>query len=101
MSYCLWSNHDIYNANRYNKLKFKDEEWSDISKEAISLVTIMLDKNTNTRPSSYECLNYVWFKLCEGKQFLQTTKQVTWVNGEVRSTEQVQTGSASVYINGV
>ena len=66
------SNPDIYNSIRHNKLMFQDEEWSDISQEAISLISIMLDKNPNTRPSSYECLNHAWFKLCEGKQFLHS-----------------------------
>ena len=74
------SNHEIYNAIKFSKLIFQKEEWTDISKEAIELITFMLDKNPSTRPSAYECLNHKWFKVCEGNishTFLHSNTLIT------------------------
>ena len=56
------SNNDIYRAIRYSKLCFNKNAWSNISKEAISLISKMLEKNPKKRISAEECLNDFWFK---------------------------------------
>jgi calcium-dependent protein kinase len=56
------SNNDIYNAIRYSKLNFNQNNWSNISKEAITLITKMLEKNPKKRISAEEGLNDFWFK---------------------------------------
>ena len=56
------SNNEIYRAIRYNKLIFNKNNWSNISKEAITLITKMLEKNPKKRLTAEECLNDFWFK---------------------------------------
>ena len=57
------SNNDIYSAIQHSKLLFKKENWQDVSKEAISLIKKMLEKNPRKRPSAEECLNDRWFNI--------------------------------------
>ena len=57
------SNNDIYSAIQHSKLLFKKENWQDVSKEAISLIKKMLDKNPKKRPSAEDCLNNPWFNI--------------------------------------
>ena len=59
------TNKDIYNSIKYSKLLFVKEEWKDVSKNAISLIKQMLDKDPNNRISAEECLNHKWFKVLE------------------------------------
>ena len=59
------TNKEIYHSIQFTRLIFKKDEWDDISTEAIQLITAMLNKNPETRPSAYECLKFKWFKLCE------------------------------------
>ena len=56
------SNNEIYKAIRYGKLVFNKNNWSNISKEAITLISKMLEKNPKKRLSAEECLNDFWFK---------------------------------------
>ena len=56
------SNNDIYSAIQHSKLLFNKDNWADVSKDAISLIKKMLEKNPKKRPSAEECLNDKWFK---------------------------------------
>lgn len=38
------------------------DEWSEVSKDAISLIKLMLIKQPDKRPTAEECLNHQWLK---------------------------------------
>jgi calcium-dependent protein kinase len=60
------SNLDIYHAIKYSSPNFSSDEWRDVSKDAIDLITCMLTKNPTKRYSAEQCLNHKWLKTMEG-----------------------------------
>ncbi|MCQ2816043.1 MAG: protein kinase [archaeon] len=63
------SNNEIYNAIKYSNLIFNEEEWKDVSKEAIDLIKKMLEKDPNKRPSTEQCLKHKWFSMMQKMKF--------------------------------
>ena len=59
------SNVDIFHHIKHSEPVFEGEEWSDISKEAIDLIKIMLNKNPANRFTAEQCLNHKWLKMSE------------------------------------
>jgi calcium-dependent protein kinase len=60
------SNLDIYHAIKYSSPNFNSDEWKDVSKDAIDLITCMLTKNPTKRYGAEQCLNHRWLKAMEG-----------------------------------
>jgi calcium-dependent protein kinase len=56
------SNLDIYHAIKYSSPNFTSDEWKEVSKDAIDLITCMLTKNPTKRYSAEQCLNHKWVK---------------------------------------
>ena len=59
------SNVDIFHHIKHSEPVFEGEEWLDISKEAIDLIKIMLNKNPANRFTAEQCLNHKWLKMSE------------------------------------
>ena len=53
---------DIMKAVKKGKYEFPVEDWSNISKEAIDLITNMLKYNSKERLTAGQCLSHSWFK---------------------------------------
>ena len=56
------SNVDIFHHVQNSQPIFIDEEWEDVTKEAIDLLKCMLNKNVSRRYSAEKCLKHKWFK---------------------------------------
>lgn len=54
--------YDIYKNILNKDLSFTSEVWSDFSKEIIHFISLALDKNPSTRPSSYSLMSHDWFE---------------------------------------
>jgi len=57
------SNLDIYHAIKYSPPSFSGEEWKEVSREAIDLIKIMLNKSPQKRFSAEHCMQHKWFSI--------------------------------------
>jgi len=57
------SNLDIYHAIKYSPPNFSGEEWKEVSREAIDLIKIMLNKFPQKRYSAEQCMQHKWFSM--------------------------------------
>jgi len=57
------SNLDIYHAIKYSPPNFSGDEWKEVSREAIDLIKIMLNKFPQKRFSAEQCMQHKWFSL--------------------------------------
>ena len=62
------TNIDIYHNIQTQNPVFSGEEWEEITKEAISLIKNMLNKNPIKRFSAEMCLEHKWFKMLENQE---------------------------------
>jgi calcium-dependent protein kinase len=61
------SDNEIMKAVKKGKYNFPNDDWSSISKDAISLITSMLKFTPKDRPSAGECLSHSWFRLIDNQ----------------------------------
>lgn len=54
---------EIFRNVLKQELKFDPEHWRDISNDAKHLISLMLDKNPQTRITAEQCLQHNWFKI--------------------------------------
>jgi serine/threonine protein kinase len=47
---------EVFESILFDPLEFPEEEWAEMDPDAIIMITRMLDKNPETRPSMRECL---------------------------------------------
>ncbi len=58
-------------------MEFPDEEWAEISQKAKEVVTLMLQKNPNRRPSACEMLSHPWINQREGSPEVHNLSKAT------------------------
>ena len=59
------SNLDIYHAIKYAPPSFSGEEWKEVSRDAIELIKIMLNKFPQKRFNAEQCLQHKWFNILD------------------------------------
>lgn len=57
------SNLDIYHAIKYSPPNFSGDEWKEVSREAVDLIKIMLNKFPQKRYSAEQCMQHKWFSM--------------------------------------
>lgn len=74
------NNEKIFEAIKHSKLKFDEDDWSQISKEARSLITSLLDRNPNSRLSAKDALKHEWFDKVSKKTEIDSKKAAEALN---------------------
>jgi calcium-dependent protein kinase len=62
------NNKEIFKRVLQQKLEFDPEDWTSISDEVKHLITMMLQKEPQTRISIVEALNHPWFSIIHGEK---------------------------------